>query len=129
MICLSKDANAISHSNRLFISSLPTVMNYVIGNHRLIGFLSSLKAKNRLFNLLITEWILHRLIICRVFQVVCFNEDGDYRESAQTYRKALLVYKYQGGGECLTVRFTVLKLMDKQNASLVISKLVSAVCL
>ena len=64
-------------------------MNYVIGNHRLIGFLSSLQAKNRLFNLLITEWILHRLIICRVFQVVCFNEDGDYRESAQTYRKAL----------------------------------------
>ena len=64
-------------------------MNYVIGNHRLIGFLSSLKAKNRLFNLLITERILHQLIICRNFQVFRFNEDGDYRESAQTYRKAL----------------------------------------
>ena len=38
-ICLSKDQNLVSHSNKLVVYSLPTVMSSVIENHRFVhGF-------------------------------------------------------------------------------------------
>ena len=38
-ICLYKVPNVISHSNRLVVYLLPTVMSFVIGNHRFVdGF-------------------------------------------------------------------------------------------